>query len=249
MTANIILVPDQSSNTRLFLCTVVDDGTASKEKGTPQEGCLEKLEGMSLVKPEEVLQSPQQRAAARLANPAVVREETSTQCGRDVGLLKGFVVQPGEKPFACAECGKSFRLKGNLVKHLRSHAKVRPYKCTECEKSFTRQDKLTDHFRTHTGERPYVCTQCGKSFKSKLNNHYRVHTGERPFKCTDCGKSFMLKKSLVKHQQNHGKDGPKLGSPGGSSAARSAGKASQGSRIWRNISSSTLGKASDPRSP
>uniref|UniRef100_A0A8C3HPB4 Uncharacterized protein n=1 Tax=Chrysemys picta bellii TaxID=8478 RepID=A0A8C3HPB4_CHRPI len=171
-------------------------------------GCLEKLEphGMSSVKSEEeVLQSLQQGAAAQLASPAVIRVEKSTQCDRDFSLLKGFVVQPGEKPFACSECGKSFRLKGNFVKHLRSHAKVRPYKCTECEKSFNCQSELLRHQMIHRGEKPYKCSECEKSYSRKvyLLNHQRVHTGERPFQCTACEKSFRQKAVLISHQRLH----------------------------------------------
>nr|XP_042716890.1 zinc finger protein 883-like isoform X2 [Chrysemys picta bellii] len=185
-----------------------DDETASKEKEKPRKGCLEKLEphGMSSVKSEEeVLQSLQQGAAAQLASPAVIRVEKSTQCDRDFSLLKGFVVQPGEKPFACSECGKSFRLKGNFVKHLRSHAKVRPYKCTECEKSFNCQSELLRHQMIHRGEKPYKCSECEKSYSRKvyLLNHQRVHTGERPFQCTACEKSFRQKAVLISHQRLH----------------------------------------------
>ncbi|KAM9164563.1 zinc finger protein 783-like isoform 1-T1 [Pangshura tecta] len=187
--------------------SMADDGTVSKEE-KPQKGCLEKLElqGMTLVKSEEeVLQSLLQGAAAQLSNPAVIRVEKSTQCDRDFGLLKGFVVQPGEKPFACSECGKSFRLKGNFVKHLRSHAKVRPYKCTECEKSFNCQSELLRHQMIHRGEKPYKCSECEKSYSRKvyLLNHQRVHTGERPFQCTVCEKSFRQKAVLISHQRLH----------------------------------------------
>ncbi|CAM2105037.1 unnamed protein product [Caretta caretta] len=188
--------------------SIANDGTASKEKEKSWKGCLEKLEpqGMSSVKSEEEgLQSLQQGVAAQLANPAVSRVEKSTQCDRDFGLLKGFVVQPGEKPFACGECGKSFRLKGNLVKHLRSHAKVRPYQCTECEKSFNCQSELLRHQMIHRGEKPYKCSECEKSYSRKvyLLNHQRVHTGERPFQCAVCEKSFRQKAVLISHQRLH----------------------------------------------
>uniref|UniRef100_K7F458 Zinc finger protein 777 n=1 Tax=Pelodiscus sinensis TaxID=13735 RepID=K7F458_PELSI len=153
------------------------------------------LDGHIRFKPE---QAQVQATAGR-------REEKSTQCDRGFGLLKGFVVQPGEKPFACSECGKSFRLKGNLVKHLRSHAKVRPYKCTECEKSFNCKSDLLRHEMIHRGEKPYKCSECEKSYSRKvyLLNHQRVHTGERPFQCPVCEKSFRQKAVLISHQRLH----------------------------------------------
>ncbi|XP_074841624.1 uncharacterized protein LOC142008343 [Carettochelys insculpta] len=186
----------------------MDGGTESKEKEKLQEGCLERPEphGVPLEKSEEeVLQSLWQGDGARLAHPAVIRVEKSTQCDRDRGLFKDLVVQPGEKPFGCIECGKSFRLKGNFVKHLRSHAKVRPYKCSECEKSFNCQSELLRHEMIHRGEKPYKCSECEKSYSRKLYllNHQRVHTGERPFQCTVCEKSFRQKAVLISHQRLH----------------------------------------------
>ncbi|XP_074841308.1 uncharacterized protein LOC142008164 isoform X2 [Carettochelys insculpta] len=193
---------------RLLTFSSMDGGTESQEKEKVQEGCVERPEprGLSLVKSDEdVLQSLQQGDGARLAHPAIIRVEKSTQCDRDRVLLKGLVVQPGEKPFGCSECGKSFRLKGNLVKHLRSHAKVRPYKCAECEKSFNCKSDLLRHEMIHRGEKPYKCSECEKSYSRKvyLLNHQRVHTGERPFQCMVCEKSFRQKAVLISHQRLH----------------------------------------------
>uniref|UniRef100_A0A8C9B684 Zinc finger protein 786 n=1 Tax=Phocoena sinus TaxID=42100 RepID=A0A8C9B684_PHOSS len=57
------------------------------------------------------------------------------------------------RPFGCPECGKSFRLKGILKAHERTHSRERPFQCTECGKGFTRPSKLAEHFRVHSGER------------------------------------------------------------------------------------------------
>ncbi|XP_074841309.1 uncharacterized protein LOC142008164 isoform X3 [Carettochelys insculpta] len=193
---------------RLLTFSSIDRGTESQQKAKVQEGCVERPEphGLSLVKSDEdVLQSLQQGDGARLAHPAIIREEESTQCDRDRVLLKGLVVQPGEKPFGCSECGKSFRLRGNLVEHLWSHAKVQPCKCAECEKSFNCKSDLLRHEIIQRGEKPYKCSECEKSYSRKLYllNHQLVHTGERPFQCTVCDQSFRQKAVLISRQRLH----------------------------------------------
>ncbi|KQK82967.1 zinc finger protein 282-like protein [Amazona aestiva] len=87
----------------------------------------------------------------------------------------------------------------------RSHAAERPYPCAECGKSFNCHSGL-NHQRLHTGERPFACAACGKSFirKQNLLKHQRIHTGERPYQCPACGRSFRYKESLKDHQRVHG---------------------------------------------
>ncbi|NXP95256.1 ZN260 protein, partial [Passerina amoena] len=49
----------------------------------------------------------------------------------------------------------------------------RPYGCADCGKSFTDRSTLSQHRRSHTGERPYGCGLCGKSFSR--SSHHRRH--------------------------------------------------------------------------
>ncbi|XP_068112329.1 oocyte zinc finger protein XlCOF22-like isoform X2 [Hyperolius riggenbachi] len=113
--------------------------------------------------------------------------------------------QTGERPFSCAECGKGFFDKGNLVRHNRRHTGERPFLCSECGKDFINKQELLIHQRRHTGERPFSCSECGKGFidKGHLLRHQRRHTGERPFLCSECGKYFTEKQDLLKHQRRH----------------------------------------------
>ncbi|NXI17552.1 ZNF99 protein, partial [Irena cyanogastra] len=44
------------------------------------------------------------------------------------------LLQDGEKPHKCSECGKSFRWRSQLIAHLQVHTREQPCECEECGK-------------------------------------------------------------------------------------------------------------------
>jgi len=78
----------------------------------------------------------------------------------------------------------------------------RKFHCSHCGKSFKTKSHLQRHILTHTGEKPYHCNRCGAKFNqsSSLRNHIiAIHTKEYPHYCPQCGKGFLMPALLQKH--------------------------------------------------
>ncbi|XP_014643145.1 PREDICTED: zinc finger protein 786 isoform X2 [Ceratotherium simum simum] len=91
----------------------------------------------------------------------------------------------GQRHFRCQECGRSFRLKQYLLRHLATHAEKSPLQCPECKICFRHKQALLSHHLLHKGERPPQCPTCDKSFllKNSMPAHQGHHSGEGPVSC------------------------------------------------------------------
>ncbi|XP_041792159.1 zinc finger protein 239-like [Chelmon rostratus] len=112
-----------------------------------------------------------------------------------------------KKSFKCDTCGKDFKEKSKLDRHIRVHTGEKPFFCNTCGKSFSDISILRRHITIHTGVKPYPCKTCGKSFavKSYLRVHLTTHTGEKPYNCF-CGRRYTRISYLKRHIRNHTKE-------------------------------------------
>ncbi|XP_073319158.1 uncharacterized protein [Pagrus major] len=113
--------------------------------------------------------------------------------------------EPELNHFSCPVCKKAFKVRINVVRHMRIHTGEKPFSCSICGMRFSRSSNLTSHIRVHTGEKPFTCSVCKTSFsdRSNLSQHMRIHTGERPFSCLVCDKKFTRSNQLRRHLSVH----------------------------------------------
>uniref|UniRef100_A0A493U1V3 C2H2-type domain-containing protein n=1 Tax=Anas platyrhynchos platyrhynchos TaxID=8840 RepID=A0A493U1V3_ANAPP len=89
----------------------------------------------------------------------------------------------GRHRHACAECGCTFCLRGDLLRHRAVHAGEGSYPCALCSRRFRHKRDLQEHRREHAAAAPRQCPQCQKRFEDEasLSQHRASHVEERPF--------------------------------------------------------------------
>ncbi|KAK0097569.1 hypothetical protein PV326_001076 [Microctonus aethiopoides] len=105
-----------------------------------------------------------------------------------------------QNPYPCHKCGRSYRNKGSLKRHLHDECGKPPqYICSICEKGFKQKANFQRHNATIHDYRgglnsnrqssrsigflkPYPCYKCTRSYtnKSTLNRHLREECGKLP---------------------------------------------------------------------
>ncbi|XP_068111914.1 zinc finger protein 771-like isoform X2 [Hyperolius riggenbachi] len=201
--------------------TPIDIGTDGEQNGKKlmkrlrisPDGELEEDNDLTGDSSEETPISPHLHPALHSIDLSFL---TCAECGKCFAQREELITHERrhtqKKPYSCSECGKRCTWKGELMNHVRIHTGEKPFSCPDCGKCFTQRGHLLHHRKTHTGERPYSCSECGKRFadRSNLTAHKIIHTGEKPYSCSECTKCFARKSDLGKHQRTHSGEKPFL---------------------------------------
>ncbi|XP_041829473.1 zinc finger protein 646 isoform X1 [Melanotaenia boesemani] len=139
-------------------------------------------------------QLPEEKAGQAKLQTSVKLEDTSDQ-----------------RPFACDQCGRTYRHAGSLVNHRNSH-KTGEYYCSICNNTYSNQLAMKNHLRTHFAYKKHSCQNCGKGFRGKKQllahvcadlrkNGAGVKRGlkSRAFKCKECKQAFVSVDQLAEH--------------------------------------------------
>lgn len=81
-------------------------------------------------------------------NDETLEEEEDVECGNS----------DDESRYQCKHCGRTFKYKTSICRHIRSHCKElgfseETYECNVCPKTFQQKSNLLRHMKIHTGER------------------------------------------------------------------------------------------------
>ncbi|OXA47264.1 oocyte zinc finger protein XlCOF26 [Folsomia candida] len=108
----------------------------------------------------------------------------------------------------CKLCGREFKTRGCLEKHISYHTTEKPYKCATCGRCFARGEHLKIHEETHlekSRRKIFHCGICPTTFVTKAGWKRHIvssHGNQRDYRCAVCGKRFALQSYLKRHVEN-----------------------------------------------
>ncbi|XP_067942875.1 RB-associated KRAB zinc finger protein-like [Watersipora subatra] len=92
--------------------------------------------------------------------------------------LNPIINAKGMKVFKCYLCGKTFKSKFAMQRHLDFHADIRPYSCSQCNYKAKTGPQLKVHVMRHAGKKQFLCELCNYASvtHSDLNRHCKSKT-------------------------------------------------------------------------
>ncbi|XP_059898790.1 zinc finger protein 646 [Gadus macrocephalus] len=114
----------------------------------------------------------------------------------------------GRRPFACDECGKTYRHAGSLANHKNLH-KIGEYHCNVCNSTYPNRLAMKNHLRLHFAQKKHNCQECGKGFRTQkqLATHNTAGLCKGPqgpgvqmdFECDGCCEGYATADELAAH--------------------------------------------------
>ncbi|XP_076123251.1 zinc finger protein 646 isoform X2 [Alosa pseudoharengus] len=117
----------------------------------------------------------------------------------------------GRRPFACDQCGRTYRHAGSLANHKNLH-KTGEYHCNVCNSTYPNRLAMKNHLRMHFAMKKFTCPECGRGFRTQ--RQLETHTsnqlckdlpgpsGQGPvadYECDGCGEGFATATDLASH--------------------------------------------------
>ncbi|XP_063388300.1 zinc finger protein Xfin-like [Cydia fagiglandana] len=140
---------------------------------------------------------------------ARAREHRAMACSVVLERLRGDATLHNEaKPYGCEHCGKHFRNKIFLRKHVgNTHLTTGPtaFACDFCSSTFQTKFLVIEHVKSEHGVTNFMCAECEYTTSSKksLETHLKSHSVKNNFNCSHCSYKSSCKSDLYKHQTIH----------------------------------------------
>ncbi|XP_035626911.2 zinc finger protein 646 isoform X2 [Oncorhynchus keta] len=129
--------------------------------------------------------------------------EAGTSRAQNFDLQEG-----GRRPFACDECGRSYRHAGSLANHKNLH-KIGEYHCNVCNSTYPNRLAMKNHLRLHFALKKHTCQECGKGFRTQkqLTTHHSAQlckgaagaVAQMDYECDGCCEGFATADELAAH--------------------------------------------------
>ena len=106
----------------------------------------------------------------------------------------------------CEHCGKCFRKKNNLTRHIKIHMGLQ-FRCKYCSRTYSSSSSLCKHKRSHRkAADSLMCSYCEYTcFRSDIMKEHieGVHEKIRKYRCEICSKDFVYRSEFYKHKAKH----------------------------------------------